>query len=256
MIHSSAIVDTAAEIADDVEIGPYAVIGARVTIESGTRVGAHTVIQGPAKIGRDNVIHPFNSLGGAPQDKKYDGESTELIIGERNTIREYCTFNRGTAQDKGLTKLGDDNWIMAYTHIAPDCHVGNETIFANCAALAGHVTVEDKTILGGYTIVHQFCRIGYHAFTGMGTIIRNDVPPYTMLNGNPAHPYGINTEGLRRSGYTAAQIRVLRQAYKIIYKSGNHLQEAIEQLEALAEDNSEVGRLPRFLRASGRGIVR
>ena len=256
MIHSSAIVDATAEIADDVEVGPYAVIGAGVKIGARTKVGAHTVIQGPTRIGRDNAIHPFNSLGGAPQDKKYDGESTELIIGDRNTIREYCTFNRGTAQDSGVTEIGDDNWIMAYVHIAHDCMVGNETIFANCAALAGHVTVEDKTILGGYTIVHQFCRVGYHAFTGMGTIIRNDVPPYTMLNGDPAHPYGINTEGLRRSGYTAAQIRVLRQAYKIIYKSGKRLQEAIEELDALGKDHDEVARLPEFLRASERGIVR
>ena len=256
MIHASAIVHTSAELAADVEVGPYAVVGAGVEVGAGTRIGAHAVIYGPAKIGRDNQIHPFNALGGDPQDKKYRGESTELIIGDRNVIREYCTFNRGTAQDAGATRIGDDNWIMAYCHIAHDCRVGNDTVFANCAALAGHVEVEDKVIFGAYTVVHQFCRVGYHAFTGMGTIIKRDVPPYIMLNGNPAAPHGINVEGLKRSGYSAAQVQNLRLAYKIIYKSGNRLQEAIEQLQRLAREHAELERLPGFLLGCERGIAR
>ena len=256
MIHASAIVDASAELADDVEVGAYSIIGAGVEIGAGTRVGSHVAIQGPAKIGRDNIIHPFNSIGGAPQDKKYAGEPTALIVGHRNTIREYCTLNRGTTQDAGATTLGNDNWIMAYVHIAHDCNVGNDTVFANGATLAGHVTVEDKTILGGFTVIHQYCRVGYHAFTSMGAIIRNDVPPYVMLSGDPAHARGINTEGLKRSGYAAAQIKALRQAYKIIYKSGHRLQEAIARLDELAREHDAVKRLPEFLRASERGIVR
>lgn len=256
MIHPSAIIDPSARIADDVEIGPYTIIGADVEIGSGTTIGSHVVINGPTTIGKDNRIYQFSSLGDAPQDKKYRGEQTTLEIGDRNVIREYCTFNRGTVQDVGATRLGNDNWIMAYVHLAHDCQVGNDTIFANGATLAGHVVVEDRVIFGGFTVIHQFCRIGYHAFSGMGTVIKADVPPYTMLNGNPAKPHGINLEGLKRSGMDSEQIKALRSAYKLIYKSGNRLQEAIEQLDELSGQYDVVKRLPEFLRQSTRGIIR
>ena len=256
MIHSSAIIDKSAVIADDVEIGAYTIIGAKVEIDSGTWIGPHVVINGPTKIGKQNKIFQFSSLGEMPQDKKYAGEDTALEIGDRNVIREYCTFNRGTSQDVGVTRLGDDNWIMAYVHLAHDCQVGNNTILANCTSLAGHVTIEDRAILGGFTVIHQFCRVGYQAFSGLGTIIKADVPPYTMINGNPAEPHGINLEGLKRKGLTKDQIKVLRDAYKIIYKSGNRLQEAIEELEEMSKQHKVVARLPEFLRQSSRGIIR
>jgi len=256
MIHSTAIVDPSAQIADDVEIGPYSIIGAGVEIDSGTSIGPHVVINGPTRIGKHNKIYQFSSIGDAPQDKKYAGEDTSLEIGDRNVIREFCTFNRGTTQDVGVTRLGNDNWIMAYVHLAHDCQIGNDTIFANNASLAGHVTVEDKVIFGGFTIIHQFCRVGYHAFSGMGSIIKADVPPYTMLGGNPAEPHGINLEGLKRSGLTKEEIKALRDAYKLIYKSDNRLQEAIEKLDELAEQFDVVKRVPEFLRHSSRGIIR
>lgn len=256
MIHPSAIIDSSARIADDVEIGPYSIIGANVEIDSGTCIGPHVIVNGPTKIGKQNRIYQFSSLGDAPQDKKYAGEPTSLEIGDRNVIREYCTFNRGTSQDVGVTRLGNDNWIMAYVHLAHDCQVGNDTIFANGSTLAGHVTVEDKVIFGAFTVIHQFCRIGYHAFSGMGTVIKSDVPPYTMINGNPAEPHGINIEGLKRSGLTTEQVKVVRDAYKIIYKSGNRLKEAIVELDKLSEQHDVVKRLPEFLRQSSRGIIR
>lgn len=256
MIHPSAIVDHSAKIADDVEIGPFSIIGKDVSIDSGTWIGSHVVINGPTHIGKDNKIYQFSSLGDAPQDKKYAGEPTRLEIGDRNIIREYCTFNRGTTQDAGVTRLGDDNWIMAYVHLAHDCQVGNNTIFANGTTLAGHVKVEDKVIFGAFTVIHQFCRVGYHAFSGMDTVIKADVPPYSMINGNPAEPHGINIEGLKRSGLTMDQIKTLRRAYKVIYKSGMRLQEAIEELDSMAQDHEEVARLPEFLRLSDRGIIR
>jgi len=256
VIHDHAIIDPGAEIADDVEIGAYSIIGKDVVIESGTWIGSHVVIEGPTHIGKDNRIYQFNSLGGAPQDKKYAGEASKLIIGDRNTIREYCTFNRGTVQDRGETVIGNDNWIMAYVHIAHDCIIGNDTVFANCATLAGHVEVEDKVIFGAFTIIHQFCRIGYHAFSGMNSLIKSDVPPYTMISGNPAAPHGINTEGLKRSGYSKEEIQMLRRAYKCIYKSDNRLQEAIIELNALAESCEAVRLLPEFLNRSKRGIIR
>ncbi len=251
-----AIIDPHAKIASDVEIGPFTIIGRDVEIDSGTRIGSHVVINGPTKIGKSNKIYQFNSLGDAPQDKKYVGEPTELIIGDRNVIREYCTFNRGTMQGSGKTSVGDDNWIMAYVHLAHDCQIGNNTIFANGATLAGHVKIEDKVILGAFTVIHQFCRVGYHAFTGMGSVIKSDVPPYTMLDGNPAEPRGINTEGLKRTGFTMDQIKVVRRAYKLIYKSGLRLREAIDELDAIAQQHEEVKRLLEFLRMSERGIIR
>lgn len=256
MIHPSAIIDPSAEIADDVDIGPFSIIGRDVSIDSGTWIGSHVVINGPTHIGKDNKIYQFCSLGDAPQDKKYADEPTRLEVGNRNVIREYCTFNRGTTQDAGITHLGDDNWIMAYVHLAHDCQVGSNTIFANGTTLAGHVQVEDKVIFGAFTVIHQFCRIGYHAFSGMGTVIKADVPPYSMINGNPAEPHGINIEGLKRTGLSMDQIKVLRRAYKVIYKSGIRLQEAIEELDTMAKEHDEVARLPEFLRLSDRGIVR
>lgn len=256
MIDSQAIIDPGAQIADDVEIGPFSIIGKDVEIDSGTWIGPHVVINGPTKIGKDNKIYQFSSLGDAPQDKKYAGEPTKLIIGDRNVIREYCTFNRGTAQDSGVTRVGNDNWIMAYVHLAHDCQIGNNTIFANGTTLAGHVEVEDKVIFGAFTVIHQFCRVGYHAFSGMGTVIKSDVPPYCMINGNPAEPHGINIEGLKRSGLSMEQIKTLRRAYKVIYKSGMRLQEAIDELTEMAQSHEEVKRLPEFLHQSERGIIR
>jgi UDP-N-acetylglucosamine acyltransferase len=256
MIHPTAIVDATAEIAEDVEIGAYSIIGADVSIGQGTWIGPHVVIKGPARIGKDNKIYQFSSLGDDPQDKKYAGEPTSLEIGDRNVIREFCTFNRGTEQDAGVTRIGDDNWIMAYVHIAHDCQVGSDTILANCASLAGHVHIADKVILGGFTAIHQFCRIGFHAFSGLGTIIKSDVPPYLIITGDPAVPHGINLEGLKRSGFTPDQIKALKNAYKIIYKSGNRLQEAIQLLDELSSQHDVVARLPEFLRLSSRGIVR
>lgn len=256
MIDQRAIIDPGATIADDVEIGPYSIIGNNVEIEPGTWIGPHVVINGPTHIGKQNKIYQFCSLGDAPQDKKYAGEATRLIIGERNIIREYCTFNRGTIQGGGETRVGNDNWIMAYVHLAHDCLIGNNTILANGTTLAGHVEVEDKVIFGAFTVIHQFCRIGYHAFSGMGTVIKADVPPYIMINGNPAEPHGINIEGLKRSGHSNEDIRVLRRAYKTIYKSGNRLQQAIDELETLAESCDPVARLPQFLSRSERGIIR
>ena len=256
MIHPTAIVDEAAEVAEDVEIGAYSIIGADVSIDQGTWIGPHVVIKGPARIGKQNKIYQFSSLGDDPQDKKYDGEPTSLEIGDRNVIREFCTFNRGTQQDAGVTRIGDDNWIMAYVHIAHDCQVGSDIILANCASLAGHVHIADKVILGGFTAIHQFCRIGYHAFSGLGTIIKSDVPPYLMISGDPAVPHGMNLEGLKRSGFTPEQIKALKNAYKIIYKAGNRLQEAIDLLDELSSQHDVVARLPEFLRQSSRGIVR
>jgi UDP-N-acetylglucosamine acyltransferase len=239
-----------------VDIGAYSIIGPEVSIDEGTWVGPHVVINGPCKVGKHNKIYQFSSLGDAPQDKKYAGESTLLEIGDRNVIREYCTFNRGTHQDTGVTRVGNDNWIMAYVHIAHDCQVGSSTIFANGATLAGHVHVQDRVIFGAFTVIHQFCRVGYHAFSGMGTVVKSDVPPYMMISGNPAVPYGINVEGLKRSSFSAEQIKALRDAYKIIYKTGNRLEEAIDALDELSSQQDVVGRLPEFIRQSSRGIVR
>lgn len=255
-IHPSAIVDPAARIADDVEIGPFCVIGADVEIGEGTRVGAHCVIQGPTRIGRHNRIHPHGVIGGDPQDKKYAGEPTRLEIGDHNTIREFVTINRGTVQDAGVTRIGDHNWIMAYVHIAHDCLVGNHTIFANAASLAGHVRVDDYVILGGFTLVHQFCQIGAHAFTSMGSIVNRDVPPYVTVAGNFAEPKGINSEGLKRRGYDSDRIMSIRRAYKTLYKSGLPLAEAREQLAAAARSAPDVGLLLEFIDRSERSLIR
>ena len=256
-IHPTALIDKDARLGDNVSIGAYSVIGAGVEIGDGTNIGPHVVIEGPTKIGRENRIYQFSSLGAAPQDKKYAGEPTMLEIGDRNTIREFCTFNRGTAQDVGVTRVGDDNWIMAYVHLAHDCQVGNKTIFANNAQLAGHVHVGDWAILGGFTVVHQFVRIGAHCMTGMGTILLQDVPPYVMVNGNPAAPHGINTEGLKRRGFTPAAISGLRRAYKTLYRNGLKLEEAIDAIAGEAQGElAPLALLSDFLATARRGIVR
>lgn len=255
-IHPSAQVSPKAELAADVQIGPYSVIGDGVRIGPGTVIGSHTVIEGETTIGENNRIHGFCSLGGPPQDKKYRGERTRLEIGNRNTIREFCTFNTGTAQDRGVTSVGNDNWIMAYVHIAHDCEVGHDTIFANNAQLAGHVHVGDWAILGGFTVVHQFVRIGAHSLTAMGTILLQDLPPYVTAGGNPAQAHGLNSEGLRRRGFDAAALGSLRRAYKTLYRSGRTLDEAKRELADAARDVPELQLLVDFLARPGRGIVR
>jgi UDP-N-acetylglucosamine acyltransferase len=255
-IHPTAIVDPAASVAEDVEIGAYSIVGPHVEIGQGCRIGPHTVVTGHTRLGTDNTIAQFVSVGEAPQDKKYRGEPTRLEIGNNNTIREFCTLNRGTVQDGGVTRIGDDNWIMAYVHIAHDCQVGNRTIFANNAQLAGHVHVGDDAILGGFTLVHQFCRVGAHSITGLGTVVLQDIPPYVKASGNPIKPYGINAEGLRRRGFSADSLAALKRAYRILYRSGLTLEEAKAELSAHAETSPEVRPLLDFLAVPGRGIVR
>ena len=235
-IHPSAVVDPGAELDDDVEVGPFAVVGAGVRIGAGTRVLAHATLEGPTTLGRRNVVHPHATLGGPPQDKKYRGEPTTLEIGDGNTFRECVTVNRGTIQDTGVTKIGDDNWVMAYVHIAHDCRVGSHTILANHTNLGGHVELGDFVILGGCTQVHQFCKVGAHAMTGTGTILLHDVPPYVLATGNPSAPHGLNTEGLKRRGFEAETIAMLRRAYRTLYRSELTLAQARERLESeLAE---------------------
>ncbi|HUO45147.1 MAG TPA: acyl-ACP--UDP-N-acetylglucosamine O-acyltransferase [Burkholderiales bacterium] len=255
-IHPTAIVDHGAQLADDVEIGAYALIGPHVEIGAGTRVGPHAVIKGRTRIGRDNRIFQFVSLGEEPQDKKYRGEPTRLEIGDGNTIREFCTFNCGTAQDAGVTRLGDDNWIMAYVHLAHDCQVGSHTIFANGAQLAGHVHIGDYAILGGFTMVHQFCRVGAHSITGISSVLLQDVPPFVTASGSPASPYGINSEGLKRRGFAADTIAAIKRSYKTLYKSGLTLEDARQGIAGQVADHPELQLLLDFLAHSTRGIVR
>ena len=255
-IHPTAIIDPSAKIGAGVTVGPYSVIGADVEIGEGSWVGPHVVINGPTKIGRENRIFQFASVGDMPQDKKYRNEPTRLEIGDRNVIREGCTINRGTSQDQGVTRIGSDNWIMAYVHVAHDCVVGNNTILANNVALAGHTTIGDFAILGGFTLVHQFCAIGAHAFCAMGTAIGKDVPPYLMVSGNPAAPHGLNTEGLKRRGFTAEQLTTLRRAYKTVFRSGKTLEEALLELETTAATAPELAIFVEFLKSQTRGIVR
>lgn len=256
MIHPSAIVHPGARIADDVEIGPYAIIGEHVEIGAGTRIGPHTVIEGHTRIGRDNQIFQFCSIGTVPQDKKYAGEPTRLEIGDRNTIHEFCSLHIGTVQDQGVTRVGNDNWIMAYVHIAHDCVVGDHTIFANNATLGGHVHIGDWAILGGFTGVHQFGRVGAHSFCGVGTVLTQDLPPYVTVAGNPAAPHGINSEGLRRRGFSAEAIAAIKRAYKLLYRSGLSLAEARARIVELAAEHAELEPLADFIADSGRGIVR
>lgn len=255
-IHETAIVSTEADLAADVRVGPYSVIGPRVTIADGSSIGSHVVVHGPTRIGRDNRIYDFAAIGGDPQDKKYGGEDTALEIGDGNTIREYCTLNRGTAQDVGVTRLGDDNWLMAYVHIAHDCQLGSHIILANNASLAGHVHIDDHVICSGFAGLHQFCQIGAHSFLGAQVKITRDVPPYVMVWGDPGSPRGINAEGLRRRNFSPEQIRNLKEAYRILYRSGLRLEEARAQLKALSEDQPELRILVEFLERSERSIIR
>jgi UDP-N-acetylglucosamine acyltransferase len=258
MIHSTAIIDSRAELDSSVEVGPYAVIGEGVRVGARTKIGPHTTIEGKTTLGCDNHVFQFASIGAAPQDKKYAGEPTELIVGDRNTIREFVTLNRGTAQDKGVTTIGDDNWIMAYVHVAHDCQVGNQCIFANDTNLAGHVSIGDWVILGGFTGVHQFCKVGSHAMSGVGSVVLHDIPPFVMVSGNTAQAHGINAEGLKRRGFTVEEIAAVRQAYKTLYKSNLTLAEAKEALlKQVAEDSSaSLKLLSDFLATVTRGIVR
>lgn len=253
-IHPTAIIENGANIASDVEIGPYAVIGAHVEIGEGTRVGAHAVITGHTRIGKRNQIFQFASLGAQPQDKKYAGEPTRLEIGDDNTIREFCTFNTGTVQDQGVTRVGNHNWIMSYVHLAHDCVIGDQVVLANNATLAGHVEVGDYAILGGLTAVHQFCKIGAHVITGGGTIVYKDIPPYVMAAGQPAKPHGLNSEGLKRRGFTPETLATLKRAYKTLYREGLTLQEALAKLDAAT--TPEIAQLTAFLRRAERGIIR
>ena len=255
-IHSTAIVDSKAQLANDVEIGAYSIIGPDVKIDSGTRVGPHVAINGHTTIGKNNQIFQFSSLGEVPQDKKYKNEPTQLEIGDNNTIREFCTLNRGTAQDKGITKIGDNNWIMAYVHIAHDCHVRNNTIMANNSSLAGHVDVYDHAILGGFTLVHQFCKVGEHVITAVGSVVFKDIPPYVTAAGYDAQPHGINAEGLKRRGFSADSITNIKRAYKTLYRQSLTLEEAKLALLEQVLSAPELQILIDFLSISTRGIVR
>lgn len=255
-IHPTAIIDPKAELDSSVEVGPYSVIGAGVSIGSGSTVGSHASIKGPTTIGRNNRVFQHVSLGEAPQDKKYADEPTTLEIGDGNTIREFCTFNRGTVQDKGATRIGDNNWIMAYVHIAHDCQIGNHTIFANNTSLAGHVDVDDYAILGGFTLIHQFCKIGAHIITAVGSVVFKDIPPYVTAAGYDAKPHGINAEGLKRRGFSPESIMQIKRAYKTLYRNGLTLDEARQQLRQQLADCAELGILLEFLGNSTRGIVR
>jgi UDP-N-acetylglucosamine acyltransferase len=255
-IHPTALVHRGARLAADVEIGAYSIIGEHVQAGEGTWIGAHVVLDGHVRIGRRNKIFHFASIGAPPQDKKYAGEPTAVEIGDDNTIREYVTINRGTALDAGVTRMGNENWVMAYVHFAHDCQIGNHTIFANACQLAGHVTVGDWAIFGATTLVHQFVHIGAHAFTGMGTYLPQDLPPFVTAAGNMAKPYGINSEGLKRRGFSADSIQGLKRAYRTLYRSGLPLEEAKRELEAQVAACPPVRAMLDFLSQSKRGIIR
>lgn len=256
MRHPTAIIHPGARIADDVEVGAYSIIGEHVEIGSGTVVGPHAVISGHTRIGKDNRIFQFCSVGETPQDKKYAGEPTRLEIGDRNTIRESCTINLGTVQDGGVTRIGSDNWIMAYVHVAHDCQLGNNITLANCVQLAGHVEIGDFAILGGFTGVHQFVKIGAHIMSGVSTVLLQDVPPYVMASGNPCAPHGINSEGLRRRGFSSDSIMVIKRAYKTLYRSGLSFEDAKSAIQAQISAHPELQPMAEFLAASQRGIIR
>jgi UDP-N-acetylglucosamine acyltransferase len=256
MIDPRAVIDPAAELAADVQVGPFTVIGPHVTIGSGCRIGPHAVILGPTQLGRNNQVFQFASLGDAPQDKKYKGEPTRLEIGDGNTFREYCTVNRGTTHDLGVTRIGSDNWFMAYTHVAHDCQIGDHCILANFATLGGHVELGDWVIMAGFSGVHQFCKIGAHCFVANNAAVTRDVPPYLMVTGQPAEPHSVNAEGLKRRGFTPEQIRNIRGGYKVLYRSGLKLAEATEQLHKLAAEQPELKPFVEFLATTTRSIVR
>lgn len=256
MIHPTAVVDPSAQLDENVEVGAYTIIGADVAIGRGTRIGPHALVRGPTEIGRDNRVFQFASVGEDPQDKKYGGERTRLTIGDRNVVRESATIHRGTVQGCGETRIGNDNLFMAYSHVAHDCIIGDQVIMANAASLGGHVVIEDWAILGGFTIVHQFCRIGAHSFSAMGSVVSKDVPPYVTIDGHPAVPRGINSEGLKRRQFSSEQISSIRRAYRVLYLSNLKLDEATRALEVLAQDRPVVGLITAFLSASARSIVR
>lgn len=256
LIHETAIVAAEASIDPSVTVGPYSIIDADVSIGADTVIGPHCVIRGGTTIGERNHIFQFSSVGEDPQDKKYAGEPTQLIIGNGNTIREYCTLSRGTAQDEGVTRLGDNNWLMAYVHIAHDCTVGDDAIFANNVTLAGHVSVGDYVIFGGFSGVHQFARVGAHAFIANNAAVSRDVPPYLMAAGSPAAPRGINIEGLKRRGFDSVQTRNIKNAYRLLYRSGLRLEEAREKIAELVTEQPELSIFAVFLESTERSIVR
>ena len=255
-IHPQAIVDPKAELAEGVSVGPFSIIGPNVRIDAGTEIGPHVVIDGHTSIGKNNKIFQFASLGAQPQDKKYAGEPTKLIIGDNNTIREFTTFNTGTVTGIGETRLGNDNWIMAYVHLAHDCVVGNHTIYANNASLAGHVTIGDWVILGGYSLVHQFCILGDYCMTAFAAGVHKDVPPYVMAAGYRAEPKGLNTEGMRRRGMSPEQIERVQHVYKVLYRQGLAYNEAKAQIIELAQSQEEVQVFADFFAQSTRGVIR
>jgi len=256
MVHATAQIAEGVKLGADVDIGAYSVIAADVEIGDGSVLGPHVVVNGPTRIGRGNHIHAFAAIGGDPQDKKFEGERSELVIGDRNRIREFVTINRGTGQGGGATRIGDDNWIMAYVHIAHDCQVGNHTVFSNNATLAGHVVIGDHVILSGFSGVHQFCRIGEHAFIGMGCLVNGDVPPFVIMANEYGRPRGINTEGLKRRGFSPERIAGIRRAYKVLYMSGLQLSEAREELARIAAEAPDVATMIEFLEQAQRPIVR
>ncbi len=256
MIDARAVISPQAEIASNVAVGAFSIIGPDVAIGSGTWIGPHVVINGPTRIGIDNKIFQFASLGDAPQDKKYRGERTRLEIGDRNVFREFVTVNRGTTHDKGVTKIGNDNLLMAYAHVAHDCCVGDKIVMSNCATLGGHVELADWVIMGGFSAVHQFTKIGVHCFIANNTAVTRDVPPYIMAVGQPAVPHSVNSEGLKRRGFTEDQIRNIRRAYRLLYRSGLKLQVALDELDKIAVTQAEIRPFVEFIKLSSRSIVR
>ncbi len=257
MIHPTAQIDPSARLGANVTVGAYSVIGADVEIGEGTVIGPHVVIEGPTRIGRDNRISQFASLGGAPQDKKFQGERTELVIGDRNLIREFVTVNRGTGDGGGVTRIGNDNWLLAYVHVAHDCQIGNNTVFSNYSALAGHVEIGDFVIMSGFSGVHQFCKVGAHAFIGMGCLVGSDVPPFVMMaNEQRGRPRGINSEGLKRRGFDPSRISAIKRAYRTLYMAGLTLADAREQLVSLAQESDDVRAMLEFLDRSERALAR
>jgi UDP-N-acetylglucosamine acyltransferase len=256
MIHETAIIDPSAKIAKDVTIGPYSIIGPEVEIGNGCHIASHVVIQGPTKLGQNNQIYQFSSIGEIPQDKKYDGEATLLEIGDNNVIRESVTINRGTVQGGGVTKVGNDNWIMAYVHIAHDCIVGNKNTFANNATLAGHVLIDDHVILGGFTLVSQFNAMASYSFSAMGSVISRNVPPYVLVSGHMAKPFGVNVEGLKRHQFSDKQIKNIRQAYKLTYRSGLKVEQASQAIQELQQEQTELSLYTDFLSKQQGGIIR
>lgn len=256
MIHPTALIDPKAELADDVEIGAYSIVEAKVRIDTGTWIGPHAVVTGRTTIGKNNRIFQFTSVGEEPQDMKYKGEDTELVIGDNNTIRELCTLNRGSMQGGGVTKIGNNNWIMACVHIAHDCILGDNIIMANNSALAGHVTIGNHAILSGYSLIHQFCNVGEHSFTSFASHVNQSIPPYVTVSGEKAKVKGINSEGLRRRGFTAEQIQQVRRAYKAIYRESLSLENAVAKLEEMAVESEEIRPLVEFLKTAERGIIR